>query len=210
MTQIKNKEKLIENGETEQTRKARTFVLKTLEHTLSAVDPAKLLKSKVKLEGQTLLAGTFSFDLRKFRNVYVLGGGKASGSMASALEEVLGKRITAGFVNVPHGDNHKTSIIKLHEASHPIPDEAGVAGTRQMLALAEKADEHDFIIALISGGGSSLMPLPRDDISLKPKRELTERLLKSGAKIDEINAVRKHLSGFKGGWLAKKAYQPPF
>jgi len=206
MIQIKNKDKLVENGETEQSRKARTIALQTLEYALSAVEAGKLLKSKVTLHGHTLRAGTYSFDLRKFRNVYVLGGGKASGSMASSLEEILGKRLTAGFVNVPHGDNHKTSIIKLHGAGHPIPDEAGVAGTRQILDFAEKADEADLIIMLISGGGSSLMPMPRDDVSLQDKRELTERLLKSGARIGEINAVRKHLSGFKGGWLAKKAY----
>ena len=206
MIQIKNKDKLIKNGETKQAQKARTIALRTLEHALDAVDAAKLLKSKVTLEDCKLHAGSYSFDLRKFRNVYVLGGGKASGSMALALEEALGKRITAGFVNVPYGDKHKTSIIKLREANHPIPDEAGVAGTREMLALAEKADEDDLIIALISGGGSSLMPLPRDGISLQDKRGLTNKLLNSGAEISEINAVRKHLSGFKGGWLAKKAY----
>ena len=96
MIQIRNKDKLVENGETEITRKARTIALRTLEHALSAVDAAKLLKLKVTLNGHTLHAGTYSFDLGRFRNVYVLGGGKASGSMASALEEVLGKRITAG------------------------------------------------------------------------------------------------------------------
>jgi glycerate 2-kinase len=206
MTQIRNKTKLIENGETEQARKARTIALETLENTLNAVDPAKLLKSKVTLQRHTLRAGTYLFDLRRFRNVYVLGGGKASGSMAQALEEILGKRITAGFVNVPYGDKHKINLIKLHEASHPVPDEAGVTGTRQMLAFAEEADEGDLIITLISGGGSSLMLLPRDGVSLQDKRDLTERLLKSGAKIGEINTVRKHVSGFKGGWLAKKAY----
>ncbi len=206
MIQIRNRNELVENGKTEQSRKARIVALQTLEHALSAVDPAKLLKSKVTFDDHTLRAGTYSFDLRKFRNVYVLGGGKASGSMASALEDVLGKRITAGFVNVPHGDKHETSIVKLHRASHPIPDEAGVAGTRQMLSIAEEANEDDLVITLISGGGSSLMPLPRDGVSLEDKKELTDRLLKSGATISEINAVRKHLSGFKGGWLAKKAY----
>jgi glycerate 2-kinase len=206
MIKIKNKEKLIENGETEQNRKARTIALQTLEYALDAVDPAKLLKLKVNFKDSKLNAGKYSFDLRKFRNVYVLGGGKAGGLMASALEEVLGKRVTAGVVNAPHGDKHKTSIIRLHKAAHPIPDEAGIVGTRQMLALAEEADHADLVIMLISGGGSSLMPLPRNGISLRDKRELTGKLLKSGAKISEINAVRKHLSGFKGGWLAKRAY----
>ena len=74
------------------------------------------------------------------------------------------------------------------------------------MALAEQAEENDLVICLISGGGSSLMPMPREGISLKDKQALTNILLKSGASITEINAVRKHLSGFKGGWLAKKAY----
>src|SRR4030065_1066737 len=126
--------------------------------------------------------------------------------MAEVLEEMLGKRITDGIVNVPHGDSHKTSIIKLNSSGHPVPDEAGVAGTRSILAIAERAEKDDLVICLISGGGSSLMPLPRDGISLEDKQKLTEALLKSGARINEINAVRKHISNFKGGWFAKKAY----
>ena len=102
---------------------------------------------------------SYSFNLEKLKNVYVVGGGKASGSMAEALEQILGERITDGLVNVPRGSKNKTSIIKLHEASHPIPDEAGVEGTRRMLEIAEQAEEDDLIICLISGGGSSLMPL---------------------------------------------------
>ena len=173
---------------------------------MKSIDAAILLKSKVDLKDQQLHAGTLSFDLTRFEHVYVIGGGKAAGSMAQALEEVLGKHVTEGFVNVPHGDERKTSIIELHAASHPIPDEAGAEGTRRILEIAEKAGEHDLAIVLISGGGSSLMPMPREGVSLRDKRELTERLLKSGANIKEINAVRKHLSSFKGGWLAKKAY----
>ena len=102
--------------------------------------------------------------------------------------------------------NKKRNVIELNEASHPVPDEAGVKGTLRIMALAEQAEEDDLVICLISGGGSSLMPLPREGISLKDKQALTNMLLKSGAAITEINAVRKHLSAFKGGWLAKKAY----
>ena len=206
MIQIRNKDSLIKKGEASLTQKARAIALRTLEHALNSVDAARLLRSGVTIENHQLHAGTCSFDLSRFRNVHVVGGGKASGSMALALEELLGKFLTDGFVNVPHGDEHETRIIKLHGASHPIPDEAGVTGTRRILETVERADEDDLVIALISGGGSSLMPLPRDGVSLQDKRELTDRLLKSGAKITEINAVRKHLSFFKGGWLAKKAY----
>jgi glycerate 2-kinase len=205
MIQVKNKGELISKAEASPTRKARAIALETIEHVLNSVDAASLLKSKVKYKDGCLRAGSHSFDLSSYRNVYVVGGGKAAGSMAQALEELVGNRITEGFVNVSYGDAHKTAIVKLHGASHPLPDEAGMAGTRCMLELANKADEHDLIIVLISGGGSSLMPLPRDGVSLEDKRELTDALLKSGAKIAEINTVRKHLSAFKGGWLAKAA-----
>ncbi len=204
--QIKNKQQIIENAASELTRKARTIALNTLELALNSADAKKLTRTKVSLKNSILNAEKYSFDLRKLKNVYVVGGGKASGSMAEVLEEILGKRITNGVVNVPRGDSHKTSRIRLNSSGHPVPDEAGVAGTRSILAIAEQAEKDDLIICLISGGGSSLIPLPRDDISLKDKQKLTSALLKSGARINEINAVRKHISNFKGGWLAKKAY----
>jgi glycerate-2-kinase len=206
MIVIKNKEKLIENGETQLNKKARELALKSLESALKTVDPKQIIKSKVLLKNSILHVDNYIFDLKKFKNIYVVGGGKASGSMAAALEQVLGDLIKRGFVNVPYGSKQKTNIIKLHEASHPIPDDSGVKGTRQMLEIAEKAGENDLIICLISGGGSSLMPLPRGEITIADKRELTDALLKCGATINEINTVRKHISDFKGGWLAKKAY----
>ncbi|MEM2995512.1 MAG: glycerate kinase [Candidatus Bathyarchaeia archaeon] len=206
MIAVKNKEALIKNGETPLDRKARMLALKSLEAALNAVEPQQIIKAKVQLKGSTLYADGYSFDLKKFENIYVVGGGKASGSMAEALERILGDYIKAGWVNVPRGDKHNTRIIRLHEANHPIPDEAGVYGTQRMLEIAEKAGENDLIICLISGGGSSLMPLPRGEISITDKKAITDALLKCGATINEINTVRKHISIFKGGWLAKKAY----
>jgi glycerate-2-kinase len=207
MITIKNKEKLIENGETQFNKKARDLALKSLESALNAVDPKQIIKSKVLLKNSTLhVNNRYVFNLKKFKNVYVVGGGKASGSMAEALEQVLGGLIKEGWVNIPYGNKHKTDIIKLHEASHPIPDDSGVEGTRRMVKIAEQAEKDDLIICLISGGGSSLMPLPRDEITIADKREITDALLKCGATINEINTVRKHISDFKGGWLAKKAY----
>jgi glycerate-2-kinase len=206
MIAIKNKAQLIENGETQRNQKARKLALESLETALNAVDPKQILKSKLLLKNSTLKVDEHSFNLEKLKNVYVIGGGKASGSMAETLEQILGKRITDGLVNVPHGSKNKTNKIKLHEASHPVPDEAGVEGTRNMLDMVEHAERNDLIICLISGGGSSLMPLPRGGISLADTREMTQALLKSGATINEVNTVRKHISDFKGGWLAKKAY----
>ena len=206
MITINSKEQLVKNGRTQLNQKARALALESLESALNAVDPKQIIRSKLSLKNSILKVNGYSFDLKKFRNIYVVGGGKASGSMAEAVEQILGKLVTNGLVNVPHGSKHKTEIIKLHEASHPIPDEAGVKGTRRMLKIAEQAKKDELIICLISGGGSSLMPLPRGEISITNKRKITENLLKCGATINEINTVRKHISDFKGGWLAKKAY----
>ena len=206
MDQIKNKNQLVENGQTESIRRARALALQSLECALKSVDPKQLLRRRLSLKESNLFADGFSFDLKKFKNIYVVGGGKASGVMAKAVEEILSAYLTAGIVNVPYGNIQKTCIIELHEANHPVPDNAGMEGTHRMVKLAEQADKDDLIICLISGGGSSLMPLPRIEVSLEEKRDLTAALLKSGAAINEINIVRKHLSEFKGGWLAKKAY----
>jgi glycerate-2-kinase len=206
MVKIKNKARLINNGETPLEQKARDLALKGLESAVEAANPKKLLQSKIFLEGSCLKVGARSFDLAKFKHVYVVGGGKAGAAMTQALEEVLGDYITAGTVNVPYTSNRKTRVVELNEASHPIPDKAGVKGTRRMLTIAKKARKDDLLVCLISGGGSSLMPLPRKGVSLRDKQALTEALLKSGASISEVNVVRKHLSAFKGGWLAKAAY----
>jgi len=204
--QIRNRLELIENGKTRIIQKARSIALQSLEYALIAADPKRLLNSKMRIENSSLHVGDYTFDLAKFRHVYVVGGGKAGGAMAQAVEEILGNRITAGIVNVPYGSKPKTSIVELNEASHPVPDQAGLEGTRRIMALAELAGADDLMICLTSGGGSSLNPLPREGITLEDKQSLTKSLLKSGAPINELNIVRKHLSAFKGGWLARKAY----
>jgi glycerate-2-kinase len=206
MVLIKNKAKLIENGETSLDRRARKLAVENLEAALNAVDPKHMVESRLLLKDSILKVNGRSFNLKRLKNVYVVGGGKAGGSMAEVVEKILGKRITDGFVNVPRGSKNKTSKIKLHCASHPVPDEAGVEGTRSMLDIVERAGSNDLVICLISGGGSSLMPLPRGPVSLTDKKEITQALLKSGATINEVNTVRKHISDFKGGWLAKRAY----
>ena len=206
MVQIKNREQIIQNGQTPKVQRARSIALKSLECALNIVDPKQLVQAKVKVENSCLKVENWSLDLAGVKHVYVVGGGKAGAAMALATEEILGSLITESVVNVPYGAKKETRVIELIEASHPIPDQAGVEGTRKMVAIAEKADAHDLVICLISGGGSSLMPLPRDGITLDDKQVVTGVMLKSGADIAEISAVRKHLSAFKGGWLAKKAY----
>lgn len=207
MPKIKNKKALIKNAGTALDRKARALALASLEAALEAVDPRKIIESKVAVKNKRLKIGQHEFNLDVFEHVYVVGGGKASGKMAEALESILKNRISNGIVSVPYGSGpYKTRNIKLQEAGHPVPDYAGVKGAKAMLDLVALAEKNDMVICLISGGGSSLMPLPKGKITLNDKRRVTDALLKSGATINEFNTVRKHISGFKGGWLAKKAY----
>ncbi|RLG98752.1 glycerate kinase [Candidatus Bathyarchaeota archaeon] len=208
MVWVKNREELLDNATSPLTRKAREAAINAVEAAINAVDPRRAVKSKVSLSGGTLRIGGLSFNLSSFKRIIVVGGGKASGSMAEAIEEILGSHIDGGVVVVPHGTkgNYKTRRVELHEAGHPVPDEDSVRGASKILELTEQAGEDDLVICLISGGGSSLMAMPKPGIPLADKQAMTNMLLKCGATINEINTVRKHLSMFKGGQLAKAAY----
>ncbi|MEO1291547.1 MAG: glycerate kinase [Pseudomonadota bacterium] len=135
--------------------------------------------------------------------VLVVGAGKASARLAQAVEAVWGA--CEGLVIVPHGARLSTKGIELVEAAHPVPDEAGATAARRILSMVSALGEGDLALCLISGGGSSLMPVPVDGVSLSDKQEVNRALLRSGASIDEINTVRKQLSAIKGGKLAAAA-----
>ena len=139
----------------------------------------------------------------------VVGAGKASASMASALETYAEscwpKTKIKGVVLTRYGHNSPTTHIKIVEAGHPVPDQAGMDGAKEVLALAKQLQAGDVLIALVSGGGSSLLTLPVDGISIEDMRKTTEALLRSGAPIEEMNVVRKHLSAILGGNLARVA-----
>ena len=126
--------------------------------------------------------------------------------MARAVERLLGRRISGGWINVK--DGHTAHLRRIHqqESGHPVPDERGVEGARRMEEIARQAGPRDLLICVISGGASALMPAPVPPMTLAEKQELTRKLLACGATIHEINTVRKHLSSFKGGQLAKLAY----
>ena len=144
-------------------------------------------------------------DFSSYRHIYVIGAGKAGASMALAAERVLGRRITAGLVNVKYGNAAKLRRIELNPCGHPLPDEAGVAGSTRIAEIASHAGEGDLVLCLISGGASALLPLPAAPITLTEKQATTQLLLACGATIHEFNAVRKHLSRIKGGQLARLA-----
>ncbi len=136
--------------------------------------------------------------------VVVVGAGKASARMAEAVEEAWGP--CEGLVITRYGYARPCRGIEIVEAGHPIPDAAGVAATERMLGLLRGLGAEDFVLALISGGGSALLCAPAPGLSLAEKQALTGALLASGARISEINLVRKHLSAVKGGQLAAAAY----
>lgn len=138
----------------------------------------------------------------------VVGAGKASAAFASALEDTcarLGRKIDEGLVICPYGTAMDLSSIECHEASHPVPDAASLKGAKRILELASGLGPDDELIVLLSGGGSSLMALPAEGITLGHKMAVTDQLLKCGAPIGDINCVRKHLSAIKGGKLARAA-----
>jgi hydroxypyruvate reductase len=143
--------------------------------------------------------------LEGFRRIYVVGAGKAGASMALGVERVLGRRITAGLINVKYGHREKLRFVELHECGHPLPDRRGAEGAARVAALVGEAGEDDLVVCLISGGASALLPLPAEPITLEEKQAVTRLLLASGANIHEVNAVRKHLSAIKGGQLARLA-----
>lgn len=182
------------------------LILSTLAVAIGSVRPAPLIKRAVKFSNSELtvrdIHGNVS-KLREFDRVYIVGAGKAVPGMAYALCSILGNKIAAGAITVPYGTKPEINRVLVTEASHPIPDKAGIKGTRNIISILRKADHNDLVIFLISGGGSALMPMPASGISLTDKQNITSSLLRSGASIHEINAVRKHLSAVKGGQLLR-------
>ena len=210
---VKNLSQLTPNNIKEESLALRKAGLNALEIALRSVEPKKLIENAVKITKDKLIIRNDKFDLTKFREILVIGGGKASAQMALAIEELLKKYSKInykGLVNIPNSlkvKNHSTSSkIKMNLASHPIPDEKGLIGTKMMFNHIENTTKDDLIILLLSGGGSALLPMPKQNITLADLQATNSLLLASGAPIHEINTVRKHLSDFKGGKLAKKVY----
>lgn len=170
-----------------------------------AADPYLGIKRFVRLEGGDIVVDGERYPASRYAKVIVVGGGKASARMGEALEAVLGDRIAGGWINTKDGHSVPLRRITVHECGHPVPDERGIEGTRRIVELLEAADDETLVICLLSGGGSALMPAPAEGISLREKQEVTRLLLSAGATIEEINAIRKHLSALKGGGMARLA-----
>ena len=178
---------------------------------LHAVEAGAAVKKYCKAEGNRLVVGSTIYDLSRFENLFVIGAGKASAAMAVAIEDLLGKKITRGIINVKYGhtgayNRDVPSRIRLTEAGHPVPDQNGQDGADAIFTLAKEAGKDDLVLCLFSGGGSALLPLPAEGLTLRDKQDTIQVLLSCGATIHEINAIRKHTSMIKGGKLAKAAH----
>jgi glycerate 2-kinase len=173
---------------------------------LAAVDPCNAVLNAVRMEHDHLLVAGETYDLAEFERIIVVGAGKATARMALALETLLGNKIAAGLIVVKDGHTAPLTIIDQVEAAHPVPNQAGIAGTQRILDMASATDEKTLVIGLISGGASALLIAPVEGVTLQDKQETTRLLLNAGANIFELNAVRKHLSRVKGGRLAEAAF----
>jgi glycerate-2-kinase len=200
--------------------------MSALEAALQSVDPYELVKKSVlikknvkkikretaKNEDNNLLiikdvnSKEFRFNLTAFDSIHAVGAGKATARMAIAIQDILDEKninLDSGAINVPYKEKSRPKKIKVTLASHPVPDENSIRGTKTIIDLLGKIKDKPLVFVLISGGASSLLCYPIDGLDLKSKQEITQMLLKSGASIHEINIIRKHLSKVKGGNLVR-------
>jgi glycerate-2-kinase len=198
---IKNYDTLVSHGDSA----SRKIVLDITEKTLQRLDAYRRIKEIMYMEGDILHIGCKQWDLSKKRHVYLLGAGKACNHMAMAVDEVLGDHLTKGIIIVKISED--TDVFRrtdVYVGGHPLPNEEGYKACKKILELVDSAGPDDLFIGVVSGGSSALMSCPIDGISLEDEIAVTDIMLKSGADIFEINAIRRHISQFNGGMLAKR------
>jgi glycerate 2-kinase len=176
-----------------------------LDAAIAAGDARRLTREALAGLTGRLVAGPEAGGPARARRVLVVGAGKASGAMAEAAESVLGEWIADGLVAVKDAAGARPRRVRVVEAGHPVPDARGEAAAAEILRLAGGAEPDDLVLCLVSGGGSALTPAPAAGVSLDEKQRVTRLLLEAGATINDLNAVRKHLSRLKGGQLARAA-----
>lgn len=193
---------MIENRQQISGSDAQEVALDCVTTGIAAANPETVIPELISLNGNDLTVAGSTYDLGDYERVLIVGGGNAAATVTRALEDVLGDWLANGVVVT---DNPvETASTSVLPGDHPVPSERGVESTRELLSVADEATEDDIVLAVITGGGSALLPAPATDISLEDLQKTTEALLASGATIHEINAVRKHLSDVKGGQLAAR------
>lgn len=198
---IKNKVELLQNGDIF----GKKIVLEVTELTLQKLDAYKRIREIVILDGNILRIGKLSWDLTKKKRIYLIGAGKACNAMSKAIESILGDKLTRGISIVkilePEDEFKRTEIFV---GGHPIPNYEGYRACLEIFDLIDHSSPDDLFITVMSGGSSALMSCPVEGISLEDEMKATDLLLKSGANVLEINAVRRHISQTNGGRLAER------
>ena len=181
-----------------------------LEAVLNAVDPYSCTQKYIQVNAEDLKIGSKVFSLNEINHIYVVGTGKAVLPMTKAVCDVLGDRIHGGVIIGKHADEEIMAVlprsISVLFGEHPVPTEKSLRSAQKMAEFTQELTEKDLVICLISGGGSALMTLPVENVSLADMQNVTKQLLFSGATINEVNAVRKHLDRIKGGGLARMVW----
>jgi glycerate 2-kinase len=199
---IKNKSELIDHGFV----KGREIVLDVVEHGIGAVDTYLATKRNIQLQGSKLYVHTIEYNLEDIKKIYFVGAGKGSFQIALALEEIFGERIEEGVVAVKEDETRQLKKIAVIHSGHPLPNRMSSIAAQEIVKIARKSQQGDLVFTAITGGASALMALPAQGIELKHVIQTTRLLLESGAVIQEINAVRKHISGISGGRLTQFIY----
>lgn len=201
ISKIRNYDTLLRNGDVE----AREKVLRLMDAVLREVDAEKRIGEIMRLDGDILTVGECRWDLRTKNRIYLFGAGKACNAMAQAVSNILGERITKGIIAVKIAEpwDHYCNT-DVYVGGHPLPNAEGMEAAKKILAMIDQADADDLFISVISGGSSALLTYPVAGISLEEEIAAQDLLLKSGAKILEINAVRRHISRTNGGRLAER------
>src|SRR5919201_1595697 len=185
------------------TRELRQSARLIWEAALNAANPGTCIRKFLQVRDNTLTAGGKQIEI--VGRLIVIGAGKPAAKMAQVVEEILGSNISGGLIVTKYGHALPLRRMQIVEAGHPIPDSAGIRAVRETRDLLRGLTKNDIVLCLISGGGSALWPAPAEGITLEEKQEVTSLLLRAGATIRELNAVRKHLSDVKGGQLARWA-----
>jgi glycerate 2-kinase len=183
--------------------RAGELALEIYRKTLSRIAGRSLVLESVQIDGDELKVGSETFDLSRYRRVFVCGAGKASPSMAQGLEELLGDRISGGLVATKYRHSVGLGSMREVEAGHPVPDENSLQAGAEMLSFASEVGLGDLVIFVLSGGASAVMESLAPEFTLADIRSLNQELLRSNRPIHEINAVRATYSKIKVGGLAK-------
>ncbi len=199
MTYIKNRDVLLSAGDVD----LRRMALDIAEAGLACADPGSLVRNHLSIANDRLHAGEMTCDLSRGQRIFVIGAGKATFSIAKAIDEIIGERIHKGLITCKTGQQGALDHIELILADHPIPSEKSCLAANRTIELLKEVRPDDIIISCFTGGSSALFVSPIDGISLEDKAKSNEILLQCGANIYEINVVRKHLSLVKGGRLVR-------